>query len=187
MSERSELDLVECFAQQAVMQPIKDRIERPVDRADRLRALRQFYQAVKEDILSEPAHVWGIDPYECDWDRLFTPIEGALWHDIRYQCAVLYPQYPVGKYFVDFGNPKAMVAIECDGARWHTDTERDLVRQREIERMGWSVYRISGRDCLTTSTESEDEETGRLRLHLGAAEIFIRDIAQMHGLSARYV
>ena len=125
----------------------------------RLEAIREFYRMAREDIKAAGPAEWGIDPYEVDWIRLFTPIEFGLWHDIRNANAVLYPQYPVGRYFVDFGNPVAKVAIECDGAKWHQDGQRDAVRQRAIEDLGWSVYRISGGDCKKDFDEETKEQS----------------------------
>lgn len=127
---------------------------------------------------------WAIDPYAWDHDAgiVLTPIESALWQDIRAEGLVMYPQYPVGRFFVDFANPAARVAIECDGALWHTDAGRDKLRQDEIERMGWSVYRITGRDCLT-DTETIDDEDGRSSVRISVARRFIRGIAARHAVS----
>lgn len=124
---------------------------------------------------------WAIDAYAWDHEAgiQLTPIERALWHDIRAEDLVLYPQYPVGRFFVDFGNPAWKVAIECDGARWHVDAGRDLDRQTQIEAMGWSVYRISGRDCFTDFEEGDDDN-GRPFVRAGAARVFIRNIATKH-------
>lgn len=110
---------------------------------DRIRA---FYKANDEAILRAGRREWGIDPYAWDSEAgiVLTPIEQALWADIRSLGAVLYPQYPVGRRFVDFGNPCAKVAIECDGAKWHTDAAADKARQSELEAEGWDVYRVGG-------------------------------------------
>jgi very-short-patch-repair endonuclease len=130
---------------------------------------------------------WGMDPYE--WDQRgtgikLTPIEAALWHDIRAEACVLYPQLPVGRFFVDFGNPAAKVAIECDGAAWHTDEAKDKARQAEIEHMGWTVYRITGSDCFTDFIEGE-AESGAPLIKAGAARLLIRQIANRHGISVK--
>lgn len=152
---------------------------------DRIRA---FYREHKEEILTAPAHQWGVDPYSWEEEAgvSMTPIESALWQDMRTIGAVLYPQYPVGRYFVDFGNPVAKVAIECDGAAYHTDKARDAARQRDIEALGWAVYRITGRACLTDYSECEDDH-GRLVINAGEAMRFMRDIAQRYWLAARYL
>jgi hypothetical protein len=92
---------------------------------------------------------------------------------------VMYPQYPVGRYFVDFANPAAKVAIECDGKRWHTDKERDAQRQGEIEALGWVVYRISGRDCFTDTVEGYDENDVPT-FEYSAARKFVMEICERH-------
>lgn len=90
------------------------------------------------------------NPY-CDdinWGNLFTPIEESMWHHIRsFGKCPMYPQFPVRKYFVDFGNPIVKVAIECDGKAYHTDKTKDLNRDKSLLEAGWMVYRINGADC----------------------------------------
>lgn len=146
-----------------------------IDLQQRFARIKAFYRE-KASAICAARDDWGIDPYA--WEEagiVLTPIEAGLWHDIRAESLVLYPQYPVGRFFVDFGNPVWKVAIECDGKRWHTDHERDQRRQAEIEAMGWRVYRIGGAACLTDAVESE-AENGPPRLEAGAARVFIRDV-----------
>lgn len=141
--------------------------------------IRAFYKTRHEAIMTDGCE-WADDPYA--WEHIagirLTPIERALWNDIRGEDAVLYPQYPVGRYFVDFGNPVAMVAIECDGAKWHMDAAKDAARQQDIEALGWTVYRISGKDCFTDSLYAEDD--GRPIVTTGAARVFMREICKRH-------
>lgn len=158
--------------------------------ADELRqrfaAVRDHYNRHHAEIMASTSD-WFDDAYSWDHEAgiRLTPIEQALWHDIRAESLVLYPQYPVGRFFVDFANPVWKVAIECDGARWHTDVARDASRQAEIESMGWAVYRITGRDCLTDFEEVEDEE-GHQFLRAGPARAFIRNIAARHPYIVRH-
>jgi len=140
-------------------------------------ALRGFYRDAHAEIMEAGANAWGIHPYEIDWTNVFTPIELGLWSDIRYVGLVMYPQYPVDRFFVDFGNPVAKVAIECDGAAFHLDKAKDAERDRILAALGWTVHRISGRDCLT----EENTLTGEM----GAAGKFIRDICIQHKLANR--
>lgn len=153
------------------------------DRKAHLNAIKAHYRAVMP-LLLESSDEWGIDPYA--WDSevgiVLTPIEQALWADIRAADLVMYPQFPVAGYFVDFGNPAAKVAIECDGERWHTDKERDSQRQRAIEYQGWSVYRISGSDCFRPGLETQDE-AGRTIVARSKAREFIDNIAWGHRVS----
>jgi hypothetical protein len=146
----------------------------------RFARIRAFYRRHEAGILASQDD-WYDDPYLWDSEGgiKLTPIESALWHDIRAEDLVLYPQYPVGRFFVDFGNPVWKVSIECDGMAWHRDVERDAKRQAEIERMGWKVYRAAGRLCLTDIAETEDDD-GRPVLIASAAREFVRGIAAAH-------
>lgn len=83
-------------------------------------------------------------PYFYDWK--FTPIEDAVWQDIRQFNLPMFPQVPAFKYFVDFGNPFLKIAIECDGKDWH-DVEKDKLRDKQLEDDGWIVFRIPGQVC----------------------------------------
>lgn len=152
--------------------------------AARFARIRRFYGAHERAILSDGLEWFGdpADPLYGDaygWEHeggiVLTPIERQLWHDIRAESLVLYPQYPVGRFFVDFGNPVFRVAIECDGAAWHTDLARDAARQREIEAMGWAVYRLTGKQCGTDFAEVEDE-AGRVRWQAGEARVLVRSV-----------
>ena len=117
-------------------------------------AIRAHYRLYGKEILSSPKNEWAIDPYLWDNGMLrMTPIESALWADIRDAGAILYPQYPVLGFFVDFANPVAKIAIECDGAAYHLDREKDAARDDLLNSAGWRVYRISGRDCFTGKPE----------------------------------
>jgi hypothetical protein len=138
-----------------------------------------MYQAMYQQIEEAGADAWAdSDPY-C-WDRTpgvinFTPIEDWLWADIRQCGAVLYPQYPVLNFFVDFANPVAKVAIECDGHAYHLDKAKDAARDQRLTDSGWTVYRISGHNCKLEC----DEETGSPSLPL----LFIKRICNLHGIS----
>lgn len=141
-------------------------------------AIRKFYADLNPMILSRPKNEWASDPYCWTEPRgmiNFTPIESWLWSDIRQCGAVLWPQYPVMNFFVDFANPVAKVAIECDGAAYHTDKAKDDARDKRLTDAGWTVYRISGKHCRIEA----DEETCADSLPL----LFIRRICNLHGIA----
>lgn len=150
------------------------------------KAIRAYYATRHSVLAAAPANRWALDPYEWKEGGIrMTPIEAALWHDIRAEGLVLYPQYPVGRYFVDFGNPAAKVAIECDGAAWHLNTDADKLRQASIESYGWSVYRLTGRQCFEDTTEVEDDDSGCVLLVPCHARQLLRAIAARHAISTR--
>ena len=136
--------------------------------------VRKFYRWALPFIMAERSDEWAIDPYE--WTETgairLTPIEEWLWHDIRHHDAVLYPQFPVGRFFVDFANPVAKVVIECDGAAFHQDKAKDAARDDLLRGQGWSVYRITGRDCRTDFNEETRER--------GEADLFIGRVCSNH-------
>jgi very-short-patch-repair endonuclease len=139
-------------------------------------ALRAFYQKHLPAILAEEANEWALDPYAWEEGRMvqFTPIEAWFWADIREADAVLYPQFPVGKVFVDFANPRAKVAIECDGAAYHLDKAKDAARDAVLEGMGWTVYRIPGYDCAKDYDPRSEQ--------LSTPAVFIREIGMRHNI-----
>lgn len=132
--------------------------------SDRFARIRAYYSTVRVNF--NRGDLWpGDDPY--GWDRphtgiQLTPIEWAMWQELRAEDVVMVPQYPVGKHFVDFANPAEKVAIECDGAAFHTDRAKDAHRQRALEAQGWTVYRISGSDCVSQRDAGERRNPARL-------------------------
>lgn len=105
--------------------------------------IRKLYDYFREDILSREC----IDPYFVDWTLFLTPIEKRIWSLIRTYGIPMFPQYPVGRFFLDFGDPVRKIAIECDGAKWH-DPKKDKKRDTELSDLGWKVYRIQGSECM---------------------------------------
>lgn len=143
-------------------------------------AIRAFYRRNNAAILAEERCEWGIDAYSWDTGMIrMTPIEAFLWADIRECNAVFYPQYPIGRFFVDFANPGAKVVIECDGAAYHLDKEKDAERDRLLNNGGWMVYRLTGSDCVTDS----DPNTGAP----GRAMRMVREIVERHRISRNHI
>lgn len=98
-----------------------------------------------------------VKPYSrrFNWAEIFSPIEENAWYSIRsFGKVPLYPQFPVDKYYVDFGNPYVRIGIECDGAQYHQNKEKDLVRDKVLWESGWRIYRISGSDCNRVVSEN---------------------------------
>lgn len=52
----------------------------------------------------------------------------------------------IKRYFVDFAIFSKRLVIECDGEHWHRDKEKDLERQKEIEKENWNVIRFTGKE-----------------------------------------
>lgn len=128
-------------------------------------AIRDHYVEHGPEILAYRRDEWAVDPYEWDMGKgiiQMTPIEYNFWSDARDVGAILYPQWPACGYFLDFANPVAKVAIECDGYAYHQDRESDAKRQAVLEAAGWTIYRISGRECnMDYDEETHTESPGK--------------------------
>lgn len=139
--------------------------------------IRDHYECVEKRIMNCKKSEWAIDPYAWDEGKgmiNLTPIERMLWPEIRLHGAILYPQYPVAGFFVDFANPVAQIAIECDGKEFH-DPVKDAERDKKLRELGWTVYRISGADCYKNFDADSDFER--------PASNFIANIVATHGIS----
>lgn len=90
--------------------------------------------------------------------RRMTPIEKEFFMDTRIigNCQ-LFPQYPVGKYFLDFGNPFHKIGVECDGKDFH-DRDKDRDRDKDIYLShGWIIFRLGGDACYRGFENEQDK------------------------------
>jgi very-short-patch-repair endonuclease len=139
---------------------LNDELALAWDTPKRWRIIREYYRIRGPEIL-ESDH---FNPYELGLERFLTPIEVQLWQDIRMIGLPLLMQYPVGRRFVDFGDPRRQIAIEADGAAYH-NPEKDAKKDAELRAAGWTVFRCSGRNTFGER---------------GTA--FIRDVARWYGI-----
>jgi very-short-patch-repair endonuclease len=80
-----------------------------------------------------------------------SPIEQQFWQAWkRLRSNIkLTPEYPVGRYRIDFAYVPAKIAIELDGHATHSTPSAiaaDRRRQRELERLGWRFIRFGGQE-----------------------------------------
>ena len=76
----------------------------------------------------------------------------------------MHPQVGCAGFRIDFGvvdskSPgKYVLGIECDGAMYHSSSvarDRDKIRQRILEGLGWNLYRIWSTDWYRNPVESK--------------------------------
>ena len=81
-----------------------------------------------------------------DGEIWMSPIEFKLYEAMRHEGLSPVPQYPIEGYIVDFAFPDVRLAIEADGAAYHTEDRRERDRKRDwvIRRQGWTVKRFYG-------------------------------------------
>jgi very-short-patch-repair endonuclease len=71
---------------------------------------------------------------------------------LKYRAQYRVTRHNGRSYYLDFALPESDIAIECDGAAYHSSPaqkRRDLKRQREIENLGWQVVRFTGSQIVT--------------------------------------
>lgn len=122
---------------------IREELAASWETKQRWNLIRRYYEMVTPDIMDGIR----ISPYEIGLGEKMTPIEYALWCEIRYVGLPFYLQYPVGRRFVDFGDPVFRIAIEADGAAYHTPAG-DAQKDSELRSFGWRVFRVKGKDAL---------------------------------------
>ena len=76
-----------------------------------------------------------------------SPLERNLHAALRERGIQAVPGVQVGPYRLDLAvrHGDAMVDVECDGAPFHDEDERDAERDRVLREMGWTVVRFGGR------------------------------------------
>lgn len=117
---------------------------------EKLNAISQYWQYYEPKIieLAKKSSFNWFTSYPIDWNLIFTPIEREAWMSIRTKGGIImYPQYPVLNFHVDFGNPYLKIALEIDGKAFH-DAERDYQRDFQLKEIGWKVYRIPGDEMV---------------------------------------
>lgn len=131
---------------------------------------RQLYMEIMPDIIEismKNINQWaGI--YNLDWYSVFTPIEKDAWNSIReHGDVVLYPQFPIFNYFIDFANPYLRIGLEIDGKTYH-DGLKDRYRDVFLNKYGWTIFRISREETLNPYCsifeiqENDDDESDNL-------------------------
>jgi hypothetical protein len=114
----------------------------------KLNKLRLYYLQNEGKIIAwdrkYPFYMYDKDPV--DWmagDNL-TTIEQYAWMVIEAKGRMpLYPQYPVGRFVIDFANPNRKIGVELDGRDFH-DRDRDTERDQILKRLGYTIVRITG-------------------------------------------
>ncbi len=103
--------------------------------------IRALYKKMMPSIIENYPHT---DTNFIDWTDMMSVAEKLMWVEIKSMGFPMYPQLPVLGYFLDFADPVKKIAIEVDGREFHMNNISDANRQKEIEKLGWTFYRITG-------------------------------------------
>lgn len=118
---------------------------------ERWQIIRDYYAKVTPMILrGERPGVYELGLYD-----FLTPIEVYLWEEIRTYGLPFYMQYPVGRRFVDFGDPVKKIALEADGKAYHTP-EGDAEKNAALAEHGWMVFRFTGSEIYKSQNLLRD-------------------------------
>ncbi|GAB2513003.1 RecBCD enzyme subunit RecD [Corynebacterium atrinae] len=111
-------------------------------------ASRSTCQLEASQPVDERSHV---EPF----DSLF---EQRVYNQISARGYSITPQVPVIGYHIDLvvEGVDQRVAVECDGDHWHSGDaiRQDLVRQRNLERVGWTFFRVRESDFYADTAGS---------------------------------
>ncbi|MEZ4504448.1 MAG: AAA domain-containing protein [Thermomicrobiales bacterium] len=87
--------------------------------------------------------------------------EQQVYLRIRARGFRVLPQVKVGGYRIDLvvEGLRGRLAVECDGDQWHGPEryDYDMGRQRQLERAGWTFWRVSGSDFYRNPEQSLSE------------------------------
>jgi hypothetical protein len=78
--------------------------------------------------------------FEINWENSLNRIHLKIYHDIKTIGVWLYPYYPLGGFFLDFGNPFKKIGIEIL-YKDHGKKNKEK-RLAYFKRMGWQIYLI---------------------------------------------
>ncbi|WP_018638269.1 AAA domain-containing protein, partial [Parafrankia elaeagni] len=91
-------------------------------------------------------------------DLCESEFERAVLREILARGYRVRPQHPVGRFRIDLviEGESSRLAVECDGDRYHgpDQWEADLRRQRILERLGWTFWRIRGSEFYRQPTRT---------------------------------
>mgnify|MGYP000035187443 FL=1 len=86
--------------------------------------------------------------------------EKILWKQVlsRKQIGVrVLRQRPIDKYIVDFFIPDFKLIIEIDGSSHESKGEEDVIRQTNLETLGFCVFRLREQEILSDIVVARDK------------------------------
>jgi hypothetical protein len=116
---------------------------------------------IKYRYMNFPPKFWD-DPYFY-WPFHFSWAEEKFWNHLRTKWILMFPEFPVWKYFIDFACPMKKIGVEIDWKEFHQDIKKDKERQKYLESEGWKIHRLTWSDVYYADKEPdydscEDEE-----------------------------
>ena len=97
-----------------------------------------------------------INPYILDWNSYLNTNEFSIFCVCRCLGVALYPQYKVGRFYLDFANPYYKIGVEVDSKTYHI-IEKDIERDKELKSLGWKIYHLTSSECYSNSKQNMEE------------------------------
>jgi very-short-patch-repair endonuclease len=143
------------------------------DRSNGLEVLHRYLEFLENGCSFERTESRGVP--ESYFERLvIAELEREL-RNAGIEDVELVPQVGVGRYRIDIGVKRRgdgyILGIECDGATFHshrTVRDRDYIRQKHLERLGWRIYRIWSSDWWTNMNSIIKQLVNEIRATLSA-------------------
>jgi len=97
-------------------------------------------------------------------------------------------EYQIGRLRVDFAFPEHKLVVECDGAYWHQDAEKDQLRDQRLEKEGWTVLHFTEEQVYETPKSCASKVKRVLKNHTGQYKFALFEVAEVnHRESGRVV
>ncbi len=101
-------------------------------------------------------------------DLCESDFEREMYDDLTGRGFRVRPQVKVGGYRIDFvveGTEDRRLAVECDGDRYHGPAQwgDDMIRQRVLERAGWTFWRCFASSFVLRRGQVLDDLFGTLK------------------------
>ncbi len=131
--------------------------------------IRAAYEAALEsqiEMARMNVESWGVNMKMTPIEQvvLYRLLDRAPWGGLEFKT-----QQRIGKYVVDFlvndwTNTKPQIVVECDGHDFHERTkeqaQHDKKRDRELQALGFKVYRFTGSEIWKTRGRCVTEALG---------------------------
>lgn len=107
------------------------------------------YRRVQKEAEARPESTQVETPAGVFW---MSPIEVRLYEAMCREGLSPVPQFRIEDYIADFAFPDVKIAVEADGAAYHTGERKERDRKRDWRlktRFGWTVMRFYGSTIYT--------------------------------------
>ena len=111
--------------------------------------INRLYQLSYQKALASGIHK--LDFSIENWYHTLSNVQVKVFEDIKYVGLFLYPIYPIGEHFIDFGHPFKKVGIVV--------LYKDFQRQERLEAIkyfenkGWTVFTLESKAVFLTAEE----------------------------------